>query len=109
VDDRQLSRHRQNRSFACCVSQLRRRAAYQCDHARSIDDGAFGLVMFAHTENGVLAAEPDAFDVDVVCEIPDLLGGVDGVCVVAARERDRSSESYCTLTLRSNGQCVGMS
>ena len=32
----------------------------------------------------MFAAEPDAFDVDVVGQVPDFLGGGDGVGVVAA-------------------------
>jgi len=42
--------------------------------------------VLAHAEDGVFAAEPDAFDVDVVGQVPYFLGGIDGVCVIAASE-----------------------
>ncbi|KLP05091.1 Uncharacterized protein Y057_13160 [Fusarium fujikuroi] len=37
-------------------------------------------------EDGVLAAEPDALDVDVLGEVPDVLGGVDGVVVLGVHD-----------------------
>lgn len=55
--------------------------------------------MSAHAEDSLLAAVPYAFDIDIVCEIPDLLGRVNGVCVIAAGRSDKSNEPYRTLTV----------
>ncbi|KAI6762150.1 hypothetical protein HG531_002703 [Fusarium graminearum] len=37
-------------------------------------------------KNGVLAAEPHTLDVDVLGEIPDVLGGVDGVVILGVHD-----------------------
>lgn len=38
----------------------------QCDDRGGVDNAAAGLLVLAEGEHGVLAAEPDTFDVDVV-------------------------------------------
>lgn len=38
----------------------------------------------AHCDNGVFAPVPHALDVDGLCQVPDLLLGVDGVVVARA-------------------------
>jgi hypothetical protein len=59
---------------------LRRCGADERDDGGSVDDAAAGLLVLAQREDSVLAAEPDAFDVDVVGEVPDFLGRRYGVC-----------------------------
>lgn len=86
VHNRQLSRHCQHGAFARRVRQLRRRAAHQRDHAGGVDDAADFLAVPPHAEHGVLAAEPDALDVDIVGQIPDLFRGVYGVGVVGVHD-----------------------
>ena len=78
----QFSRKSQNRALRSSVRQLRSSGTDQGYDRRSVDDGALGLLVLAHGEYGVLAAEPDALDVDGLCQVPDLLGCVDGVGVV---------------------------
>lgn len=78
----QLSRHGQDRSFARRVSQLRSSGTDQSDDGGGVNNGAPVLVVVAHGDHGVLAAEPDTFDVDGLGQVPDLLGSVDGVCII---------------------------
>lgn len=68
------------------VGELRGGCADEGDDGGGVDDGSLGLVVAAECEDGVLAAEPDALDVDVVGEVPDGLGGVDGVVVVGVHD-----------------------
>lgn len=82
MDDSQLPRQRQNSTFGCGVCQLRSCRADQRNNGGSVDDGGLLLAVAAEGEDGVFAAVPDALDVDVVGEIPDSLGGVDGVRVL---------------------------
>lgn len=42
--------------------------------------------MLAQGDDGVLASEPDAFDVDGLGEVPDLLWCIDGVGVVGMHD-----------------------
>lgn len=81
MHDGQLARHGQNGALAGRVRQLRRPAPDQGDDTGRVDDAAVGLSVFAQTQHRVLAAEPDALDVDRVRQVPNLLGGVDGVGV----------------------------
>ena len=71
VHDGQLPRHGQHGALAGRVSQLRRGAAEEGDHAGGVDDAAALFAVFAERKHGVLGAEPDAFDVDRVREVPD--------------------------------------
>ena len=61
----------QHGALAGRVSQLRRCAADERDHAGGVDDAAALFAVFAESEHRVLGAEPDAFDVDSVREVPD--------------------------------------
>ena len=78
----QFSRKSQNSTLGSSVRQLRSSGTDQGDDRRSVDDGALSLLVLAHGEHGVLAAEPDTLDVDGLSQVPDLLGCVDGVSVV---------------------------
>jgi hypothetical protein len=82
MDDSQLSRHRQNGSFASRISKLRGCRAYKGHNGSGVDNGSLGLVVLAQGDNGVLTAEPDALDVDSLRQVPDLLGGIDGIRVI---------------------------
>lgn len=72
----QLPRHSQHSPFTRRIRQLRRRAPHQRHHARRVNDTRSLFGMALEGEHAVLAAEPDAFDVYGLGEIPDLLGGV---------------------------------
>lgn len=78
----QFSSKSQNRTLGSSVRQLRSSGTDQGDDRRSINDGALGLLVLAHGEHGVLAAKPDALDIDGLRKVPDLFGRVDGVGVV---------------------------
>lgn len=52
-------------------------------HGSSVDDGGILLIVSAEGENGVLASEPDTLHVDVLGEIPDGFGGVDGIVILS--------------------------
>lgn len=61
---------------------------HESNEARGIDDAstsvkALGLIdgVCAHGEDGVLAAPPDAFDVDLHRKVPDLLLSVESVII----------------------------
>jgi hypothetical protein len=79
VNDGELAGHRKNGTLGGCVGELRSGRANKCHHGCSVDDATLGLLVLAERENGVLAAEPHALDVDVLGQVPDLLGCVDGV------------------------------
>ena len=79
VDDCELAGHGQHGALGGCVRELRGGGADESDDRGGVDDAAALLGVLAHGEDGVLAAEPDALDVDVLGQVPDLLGGVDGV------------------------------
>ena len=82
----QLPGHGQDSPFTRRIRQLRRRTTDQSNHTRSVDDASPLLPMLPHTEHRMLAPEPPALDVNVVGQIPDLLGGIDGVRVVAVHD-----------------------
>lgn len=79
VYDGEFARHGQHGALAGSVCELWGRGADECDYGGGVDDAAFGLLVLAQGEDGVLAAVPDTLDVDVVREIPDVLGCVDGI------------------------------
>jgi hypothetical protein len=80
VNNGELAGHRKNGTLGGCVGKLRSGGANKCDNGCCVDDAALGLLVLAERENGVLAAEPYALDVDVLGQIPDLFGCIDGVC-----------------------------
>ena len=73
MHDGQLARHGQHGAFAGRVSQLRRCAAEERDHAGGVNNATAFFTVFSEREHGVLGAEPDAFDVYIVREIPNSL------------------------------------
>jgi hypothetical protein len=79
VHDGELTRHCQNGAFGGCVGELWRRRAHESDDRGSVDDAAALLVVASEGEDGMLAAEPNALDVDVVSQVPDFLRGRDGI------------------------------
>lgn len=86
MHDRQLTGHGQHGTLARRVRQLGRRAADERHHAGGVDDAALGLLVAAQAEHGVLAPVPHALDVDVVRQVPDLLGRVERVRVVRVHD-----------------------
>mmetsp|Transcript_7931 Transcript_7931/g.24484 ORF Transcript_7931/g.24484 Transcript_7931/m.24484 type:complete len:288 (+) Transcript_7931:476-1339(+) len=81
MDDRQFSRHGQNRALGGRVRELRRRCASQSDEARRVDDGAAAGA--AQRGNAVLAAVEDALDVDVERTVPNFVARLHRVVVRA--------------------------
>lgn len=75
----EFPRHSQHGALASCVRELRSCATYERYDARGVDHARLLLPVLAEAQNSVLAAEPHALDVDVLGQVPDLLGGVDGV------------------------------
>lgn len=83
VHNGQLAGHGQDGTLTSGVGQLWSGSANQSNHTGSVDNATTGLLVATQREDGVLATEPDALDVDIVCEVPDLLGGVDGIRIVS--------------------------
>lgn len=83
---RQLPSHCQDSPFTRRIRQLRRRTTDQSNHTRSVDHASVLLPTLPHTEHRMLTPEPHALDIDIVSQIPDLLGGVDGVRVLAVHD-----------------------
>ena len=81
MHNRQLPRHRQHRTFTRRIRQLRRRAPHQRHHTRRINHAPPALPKPAHTHHRMLTPKPHPLHVDIVSQIPDFLGGVDGVGV----------------------------
>ena len=71
MHDGQLPRHGQHGALAGRVSQLRRGAAEERDHASSINNTAALFIVLPERKHGVLGAEPDSFDVYGLREVPD--------------------------------------
>lgn len=86
VDHGKLASKGEDGTLGGCVGELGSSSAHEGDKGRRVDDGALGLVVAAEGEHGVLAAEPDALDVDGLGQVPDLLGGVDGVVVLGVHD-----------------------
>ena len=79
VDNGELAGHGENGALGGCVGELGGGGTNKCNHGCGVDDAALGLLVLAEGKDSVLAAEPHALDVDVLSQVPDLLGGVDGV------------------------------
>ena len=79
VDDGELAGHGEDGALGGCVGELGSGGTDECDHGCGVDDAALGLLVLAERKDSVLAAEPHALDVDVLGQVPDLLGSVDSV------------------------------
>lgn len=77
---------REDSALAGGVGELGRGGADEGDDGGGVDDGGLCLLVAAQRQDGVLAAEPDALDVDVLGQVPDVLGGVDGVVVLGVHD-----------------------
>lgn len=86
MHDRQLPGHGEHGSLAGGICKLWGSAANKSNDTSSVDDASLGLLVLAKTGDGMLASEPDTLDVDVLSQVPDLLGGVEGVCVVCVHD-----------------------
>lgn len=86
VDHGEFTGQREDGALAGGVGELRCGRADEGDDACSVDDTSLGLLVAAEGEHGVLAAIPDALDVDVHGQVPDVLRSADGV--VIARVHD---------------------
>lgn len=88
VDHGEFARHCEHGALGCGVSDLGGGGAHDGYEGGGVDDGAadvevLGLVggVVAHGDDGVLAAVPNALDVDGLGEVPDLFLGVERVVV----------------------------
>jgi len=86
MHDRQLAGQRKHRTLASGVRKLGSSSSHESDKAGSVDDAAVLLVVTAQAQHGMLAAKPDALDVDALCQIPNLFGRVDCVGVVGVHD-----------------------
>jgi hypothetical protein len=86
VDHGEFAGQRKNGALAGGVGELGGSRADESDNGGGVDDAALLLAVLAETEDGELAAEPHALDVDGLRQIPDLLGGVDCVIVVCVHD-----------------------
>jgi len=82
VDDRQFAGHGEHRTLGGGVGKLGSSGADQGNDGRGVNHRCLGLVVAAEGEDGMFAAEPNALHVDVVGQVPDSFGGVDGVVVL---------------------------
>ena len=82
----QLSRHGQNRSFARSVRKLWRGTPDQSHYTCRIDDAALGFFMFSQAQDCMFTAIPDTLDVDIVRQIPNLLWSVNGICIITVHD-----------------------
>lgn len=81
VDDGELAGEGEHGALGGGVGELRGGGADEGDDGGGVDDAAAGLFVAAEREHGVLAAVPDALHVDGHGQVPDVLGGADGVVV----------------------------
>ena len=80
VHDGELAGQGEHGALGGRVGELRGGGADEGDDRGRVDDAAFGFVVLAEREDGVLGAEPDAFDVDGHGHVPDFFRGGGGVC-----------------------------
>jgi hypothetical protein len=88
VDHGEFASQRKDGALAGGVGKLGGSRANESDDGGGVDDAALLLAVLAEAEDGELAAEPHALDVDGLRQIPDLLGGVD--CVIVVRVHNTS-------------------
>lgn len=86
MDDGQFAGHGQDGALGGGICELRGGGTHQGDEAGHVDDAAALLVVAAHAQHGVLAAVPDALDVDGLRQIPDLVRRVDRVVVLGVHD-----------------------
>lgn len=82
----QFASQRQNSTLASSVRKLRSRGTEESNKRSGVDDATLGLLVAAHAENSVLAAEPNTLDVNALSQIPDLLGGIDSIGVIGMHD-----------------------
>lgn len=86
VNNSQLSRKSKNGTLTGRVRQLRRGGTHQSDHARRVDDASLGLAVLSQATDSMLAAEPHALDINVLGQVPDVLGTLLGVAVLCVHD-----------------------
>src|SRR3569833_3660983 len=74
MDHSQLARESQDRALGSRESELRSSRPDESDHGGRVDYGALRLAVAAHGEHGMLASIPHTLHVDVLRQIPYLLG-----------------------------------
>mmetsp|Transcript_13146 Transcript_13146/g.52661 ORF Transcript_13146/g.52661 Transcript_13146/m.52661 type:complete len:392 (-) Transcript_13146:37-1212(-) len=112
VDDRELARDRQHRTLGRGVRELRRRRAQEPDERRRVDDrSAPGA---PQRRDAVLAAVPDALDVDVERAVPRGVLGVHGVVIrpehdprIVEHHVERPEGGFGRVDGRRDGRGVG--
>lgn len=86
MHDGQLASHGQNSTLAGSVRQLGSGSTHQGDEASRVNHTTSLLVVATHAQDGVLAAEPHTLHVDVLSQIPDLLGSVNRVGIIGMHD-----------------------
>lgn len=78
----QFPRHSQHCALTRRVRQLRRGTADQGNHTRRVNHTGLLLTIASEAKNGMLAPVPHALSVNSERQVPDGLGGIDGIGVV---------------------------
>lgn len=86
VDHGELAGQGKDGTLGGGVGKLGSSSADEGDNGGGVDDGALLLAGAAKSKNGVLATEPNTLDVDVLGQVPDLLGSVDGIVVAGVHD-----------------------
>lgn len=82
----ELSGQRQHGALGGRVGQLWGGTANQCNDGRRVDDATLCLLVTAQGQNGVLGAEPDALDVDVHGQVPNVLWRANSIVVLGVHD-----------------------
>ena len=95
MHDRQLPSQRQHSTLGRSVRQLRRGTPDQRNNTRRVDDAALALLVSPHAQHRMFTSKPHALDVDVLRQVPNLLGGVDGIGVVRVHDSGIVEDHIC--------------
>ena len=111
VDHGELAGQRKDSALAGSVGELRGSRADEGDDRGGVDDTALVLAVLAEAEDGKLAAEPHALDVDGLRQVPDLLGCVDCVIVVCVHDTgvvEQDVDAAPAVDVLDHGPYVGL-
>lgn len=86
VDHGQLTGHSKNGALGGGVGELGSGSTNHGDDGGGVDNGTACFLVAAKRKNGMLAAVPDTLHIDVLGQVPNILGGVDGVIVLGVHD-----------------------
>lgn len=91
VDDGELAGEGEDGALGGGVGELGSSGADESNDRGRVDDRTGGLLVAPEGEDSVLAPEPDALDVDVVGEIPDLFWSINRIGILNSSVSSRLS------------------